>query len=1017
MSGEDVLSPAWDVLPSDLAAFRVAMRDGSLQRALALEERGFASRLKRIPGEEYDDWLVARRARLRRELREAAARAWDTHQPDGAWRLARDAAEVLHVLDPDSQSALRNVVEARAMCGGFEAAEAAFAAFIDGIDGGAALEPETRALVERVRRLSGEREIGPPRDVSNAPPLVGRQEHLRTARAVLEGVRVGGFHFLVVQGDSGVGKTRLLDETRREAHIKGFRCLQARSAELERHIPLNPLIDAFGHPDVGRHLRDLDDPWRAVIAALLPHLPDGMQRPSVPPIAESSLSRRLYDAFAMLFARLAEDEPTILFLDDLQWADATTIAVLQFVQRRWRTGSMAVIATIRPDVVGDSDGVARYLGEDDDLPVTRIELHELEEADAMRLVALVANDTLDDSATLRLYRSAGGNPFYLVELTKDYLAGHLRLPELPSDTLMVPISLRQLVEPRLEALGNGASRAASFLAISGRWMRLSDLAALTHTDARDCIADVEELERKRLVVVDRDQVRIAHELLRGALYHRLGETRRALLHREVAEHLLSLDQPQPGELAIHFGRAGDGARAARFGREAADAALENGAMAEAAHFLQVVTENEENEGLRAEATADLARVLHMKRDIARADPLLELAASRLRAVGNPGRAIRVEILRIEDLAEVGSAPLGQLFDELARIKVACRRASDDEAWALVLDCELRLLHKAGDAAAIQRLFSELRLCAGSADPRAACSAKASLALEVLYGDGDEALLSAREAVEIAKEHGPAEALLKAQNRLFVVLMHRGLATSDEGRELYWAARSLADKIGDVGLKFFLESNRAVVEMDAGDLAAAARCLERAEAILDRAEGAYLWVSHYFNRGELAFSNHDFASALEWFRLAENSVGSAEMPEGVSQLLSAGIGLCALELGNLGEARRRAPEVSVLPKEWRADPYILLAFASRLLERRGRRVEAYAMVGEAADRLRPRFPVAWLKALALESRLGKRIGGAEWSRKLEEGLATAEELRLPARAAELRTILGRREGRLPSDSPR
>ncbi len=229
------------------------------------------------------------------------------------------------------------------MCGGFEAAEAAFAAFVDGLQGGAPLEPETSALIERVRRLSGEREIGPPRDTTKAPPLVGRQEHLGAARGVLDALRSGGFHFLLIQGDSGVGKTRLLEEVRREAHIKGLRCLQARSAELERHIPLNPLIDALGHPDVGRHLSDLEDPWRAVIAALLPHLPEGMERPAVPPIAESSLSRRLYDAFSILFTRIAEDEPTVLFLDDLQWADATTVAVLQFVQRRWQRGSMAVV--------------------------------------------------------------------------------------------------------------------------------------------------------------------------------------------------------------------------------------------------------------------------------------------------------------------------------------------------------------------------------------------------------------------------------------------------------------------------------------------------------------------------------------------------------------------------------------------------------------------------------------------------------------------------------------------------
>jgi len=1002
-SGDDVLVAAWDALPSDLADYRAALRNGSLQKALVAVERGFAPRLKRIPGEEYDDWITAKRAKLRRELREVAARAWDEHQPKGAWRKAREAAEVLHALDRESESALRNVVESRAMTGGFEAAEAAYTAFVDGMADGFEVEAETRALIERVRRLSGERELGPPRDDAAPPPLVGRKQDLETSRRMLDRVRGGGFEFLLLQGDAGIGKTRLLEEIRREAHIKGFRCMQARSVELERRIPLNPLIDALSHPEVGEYLRDLDDPWRAVIAALLPHLPLGMERSVVPPIAESSLSRRLYDAFSILFARLAENEPTVLFLDDLQWADATTVAVLQFVQRRWRTGSMGVIGTVRPDLVKGSDGVVKYLEETDDLPVTRIRVGELDSAEALELVEVVSEGSLDAVTMRRLCALAGGNPFYLIELTKDYLGGQLLMPEVPNDALTIPISLRQLVDPRIEALSDRASRAASLLAIWGRWAKLTDLAALVGVSPHDLVEDVEELERHRLVVVDRDQIRVAHELYRGALYHRLSETRRAVLHRTIAEHLTATGQTQPGELAIHFGRAGDRAKAARFGREAADAALENGAMAEAAYFLQVVVENESDERLRAEATGDLASVLHMKREIARAIPILDSARSRLERTRNPARALRMDILRVEASAEIGAVPIAELLERLGGLRSVARETGDDEAWALVLDCELHLLHKTGDALAIGRLFSDLRTCASSPDPSAACLAKAALALNVLYGDGDEALRAGREAVRIAQDRGSTELLLKAQNRLFVVLLHRGLAMSAEAVTLFESARALADKSGDVALKYHLESNRGVAEMDAGNLDVAADWLRRAGNILDRAEAAYLWVSHWFNMGELALFNQDLLSAREYFQRAEQAVGCAAMPSDVSQLVAAGIGLCALELGDLGEAKRRESEISTLPRDWRADPYILLLFATRLLERRGRHHEAYRLVRTTADHLRTRFPPAWLKVLPIQARLGRRLEAPDWRAGVEEGVALAQELGFYRRACELRGL--------------
>jgi hypothetical protein len=91
-----------------------------------------------------------------------------------------------------------------------------------------------------------------------------------------------------------------MEEVRKEASVAGFRCLDARPVELERRIPLNPLVDMLADPSVAPHIRGLGEPWRAVIASLLPTLPAGMDPPVVPPIAETSLSRRLYDAFATL---------------------------------------------------------------------------------------------------------------------------------------------------------------------------------------------------------------------------------------------------------------------------------------------------------------------------------------------------------------------------------------------------------------------------------------------------------------------------------------------------------------------------------------------------------------------------------------------------------------------------------------------------------------------------------------------------------------------------------------------
>jgi DNA-binding SARP family transcriptional activator/tetratricopeptide (TPR) repeat protein len=999
VSGDDVLMAAWEALPSDLADYRAALRNGSLQKALVVVERGFAPRLKRIPGEEYDDWITAKRARLRRELREVAARAWDEHQPKGGWRRARDAAEVLHALDPESESALRNVVESRAMTGGFEAAEAAFAAFVDSMEDGSEVEAETRALIERVRRLSGERELGPPRDDAAPPPLVGRKQDLETARRLLDRVRGGGFEFLVLQGDAGIGKTRLLEEIRREAHIKGFRCMQARSVELERRIPLNPLIDALSHPEVGRYLRALDDPWRAVIAALLPHLPEGMERPVVPPIAESSLSRRLYDAFSILFARLAENEPTILFLDDLQWADATTVAVLQFVQRRWRSGSLGVIGTIRPDLVRGGDGVVKYLEENDDLPVTRIRVGELDPEEAVELVALVSEGALDAVTMRRLCALAGGNPFYLIEITKDYLGGQLLMPEVPNDAITIPMSLRQLVDPRIEALSDRAAQAASLLAIWGRWATLTDLAALVAVSPHDLVADVEELERHRLVVVDRDQIRITHELFRGTLYHRLSETRRAVLHRTIAEHLVSGDQPQPGELAIHFGRAGDRAKAARFGREAADAALENGAMAEAAYFLQVVMENESDERLRAEATGDLASVLHMKREIARAIPISQLAASRLRSVAEHPAALRMEIRGVEMLLETGMSPVSDLFSRLEDIKNAASETNDTEAYALALDSSLHLLHLHGRIDEIRRLFALMEKVASGVDLPAACVANASLAMDLLFGNGCSALSRAQRAVAIAERQGLARHLLRATERLLLVMSYQGMLTSASGQDVLHNAIRRADAAGDLTFRYSFELSKGVVAMDSGALDQAEVQFERVASIVERSEPGPPHLLLAYNRAEMCIQQRRYVAALQWLGHFHELRGPTT-PEFLVEMSNAAAGICYLELGALGSARECEAAAKSSPDHWYFDPTIVLDFQTRLLLRRAQPKRALQVIGDAADSIADRLTSAWIKLVLMECRIRRQTALGE-SKSLPRAIGLATERGLPNRVQQLR----------------
>ncbi len=167
-----------------------------------------------------------------------------------------------------------------------------------------------------------------------------------------------------------------------------------------------------------------------------------------------------------------------------------------------------------------------------------------------------------------------------------------------------------------------------------------------------------------------------------------------------------------------------------------------------------------------------------------------------------------------------------------------------------------------------------------------------------------------------------------------------------------------------------------------------------------------------NRAELALAHHDFAGAAGLFREAATYLGPT-MPAYMLDLVTAGLGLCALETGDLREARRREQELRDLPANWHFDPTTILTFRVRLLDRRGRHREALDMLEWSAGDLERRLVLAWFKVRALQVRLMKRrkVPGA---RDLAvEAMQRANELCLDYRAEEFAGMLTGLSAREPT----
>ena len=173
--------------------------------------------------------------------------------------------------------------------------------------------------------------------------------------------------------------------------------LAIRSAAISRLSRDRPVRGRLrSHPPARRELVRSPEPWGAVIGATLP--PGALSEPVLtpPPIDEKSLSRRLMDAFSLLLEGLANEQPTMLFLDDLHWADATTLEVLHFFRMRWAEVPFGLVATVRRPRPGAVDPLTQWVRGEEARPVARLTVEELTELDfSLATIAIVLRDEVD----------------------------------------------------------------------------------------------------------------------------------------------------------------------------------------------------------------------------------------------------------------------------------------------------------------------------------------------------------------------------------------------------------------------------------------------------------------------------------------------------------------------------------------------------------------------------------------------------------------------------------------------
>ena len=446
------------------------------------------------------------------------------------------------------------------------------------------------------------------------PSLFGRERELKAIERHLAGE---GPPLLMLAGEPGIGKTRILQEAVARAREQGWTALSGGCHRLGGQGPFAPLLDALQS-----HLRRVplaqaraDLRGCAWLVRLLPELAER----GVTPLPTWSLpaeqeQRLVFDAVARFLGNVAGPSGALLVLDDLQWAGQDALDLLASLMRASEGQSLRILAAYRHTEAPTEHPLNALLA---DLAsagrVTRLRLKPLAMNASRQLLASILSgaDGVQPAMETRLLQRAGGIPFFLMSCAQEVRAGLLESGEedVAEDRLHgIPWDIAHSIRQRMAALPVPARDLLDIAAVAGRdapariLLRMGAALGYSSRDLLDALAALGAAHL--LIEVSADRYRFPHDLIREAVIAALGTARRMTLHESLAVTLESATDfapPPPEILAYHYAEAGDARRAVVYLERAGHQARAVLAHTEAEGYYRQLVERLEELALPMEA--------------------------------------------------------------------------------------------------------------------------------------------------------------------------------------------------------------------------------------------------------------------------------------------------------------------------------------------------------------------------------------------------------------------------------
>lgn len=741
-------------------------------------------------------------------------------------------------------------------------------------------------------------------------PLIGRTGVLEELLTLAnETKRQNAPSVVLLTGEPGIGKTRLLAELARSARAGGVCVLAARAFEMEMVRPYGIWIDAFRSAE--------GEKWPIELSALLPEL--------APETQASPVDRaRLLEAARHALVRLSrENAGAIVLFDDVQWIDEASAALLHFVARA--PAAIALVCAARPGEIEDNAAAVRLVRAlRRDGRLTKIALEALDRASTAALVRAVDASVDAD----RVHAESAGNPLFTIEMARSFARRRSGVPE----------TLRELVGDRIERLDARLRDPLLWAAAFGKGFTLELLARTISIGPAELATILDELVRRGLLALSGragiPEYAFCHDIIRQSAYLSLSEPRRRAIHQRIARALAEItpgDVELIGDVAYHAGLAGDAELAARSGLTAAERCQLLFANAEAIALADRALS--QSAALPREQALELEIALYKvqvcsgagRRRRAELENALMRVASEAQSVGSSARAAEalyvLSILHHEggnfpgaEASILRAAAASRHADPLTKIRSLANagrclatiernmtqaHAMLSEAQALAIAGHLELAeiqwglgmirHFEGDhESAVVLLEQALSAARAERDHWAECECWTRLVMIALERtDFGHALDVCRGLAEVAQKMGegseaPAAEALEALARF-------ALAEPGAGKRLDSAIAALRH-MDAKGLLAYALTFAAQIDLDRGHLQIAQMRLEEAQAAAEAVGRQSLVTIERALQARLAFTRGRVETALALFEEACRGVSSG--PLAVSALALAALATTA-----------------------------------------------------------------------------------------------------------------------------